>query len=160
MNNPFEAIETTLTTLVLLDFSPRPAIRGLQTPIAVGSQHDISCSVDHFRTENVTFRWTLGNKECPGKVIKPLTHKNNSATSSSLLGYNFGRSDDQMNIMCWVTLDNDMHGSSELVTSAKINLFCKYHGHLKLAHDKERTILDSNIAVICISVIISENYYH
>ena len=97
-----------------------PEIHGLQSTFTVGQQPEVTCHVDYFWTESVSFSWSIDDIELPARTEEPVHHANNIATFSSTLLYNFDRSDELKNIVCSATVDKK--SASDMVP---IDMQCK-----------------------------------
>ena len=82
-----------------------PKIHGLQSTFTVGQQPEVTCHLDYFWTESVSFVWSIDDIELPARTEQPVNHANNIATFSSTLLYNFERSDELKDIVCLATVD-------------------------------------------------------
>ena len=115
-----------------LGINPEPVIYGLDEPVVVGGQPNITCEVRYFWSENVSFMWFLQDKEVAGFGGDRKKHKDNSAIFTYFLDHNFTQFDDMSYITCSVLVNNTILWNHEVKTTRILNLYCKFPSHLVL----------------------------
>ena len=118
------ATRSSLWFIFLSDFQLQPKIHGLDNALTVGQgSHLLTCRVEYYWTEEVTFFWTLNDENLHHIPQKPARHPDNSATFSSELSHEFEEKDDHARLICTVSTTGEAPTTSSTV--ATIDMKCK-----------------------------------
>ena len=107
--------------------NPVPTIHGLGSPLTLTGAHTVTCNASYFGGENISFTWSINGESLAASNVQKYQYEDNSASFYTLLGSNFTRHHDQLNLTCSLIVEN---GNYEMQTSAVVNLYCKYNWQL------------------------------
>ena len=105
--------------------NPVPTIHGLESPLTLPGAHTVTWNASYFGGENISFAWSINGESLAASNVEKYQYEDNSASFQTLLGSNFTRHHDQLNLTCSLIVKDGVLGSYEKQTSALVNLYCK-----------------------------------